>query len=185
MGRAFRLAIFAAVLPLISASATDAGCIAHPHHSALHRSVARKAVHHVSGVGVAMDQARIVAFAKPVKTVFIGNPAIADVTMIDPRHAFVLGKTFGVTNLIAIDADGTPVTNQQVTVLNAGAAVTVNRGADQFNYMCTSVHCETMPRPGDPKPYFDNTEQATAAHQENGLKNATNAGTNSQIASGQ
>jgi Flp pilus assembly secretin CpaC len=124
------------------------------------------ATHHVtpSGLGDVIDQARLVEFPKPVKTVFVGNPTVVDVSMIDSQHAFLLGKTFGVTNMIALAADGNQISNQQVTAVNNGAAVTINRGADQFNYMCTHAHCETAPRPGDPNAYVANTEGVATGH---------------------
>ena len=45
-------------------------------------------------VSVPMDEVRILTFAKPVKTVYVGNPTIADVTVIDATHVFLLGKSF-------------------------------------------------------------------------------------------
>jgi hypothetical protein len=155
MGRAVHLAIFAAVLPLVSASATDAGCIAHPHHSALHKHPSPgKLVHHVAGVGVAMDQARDrrIRQARQDRVRRQSRDRGCDHDRSAPRLR--AGERPSASPISSRwTSTGTPVTNQQVTVLNAGAAVTVNRGADQFNYMCTSAHCETMPRPGDPKPY--------------------------------
>ena len=48
-----------------------------------------------AGISVAMDQVHTVTFNTPVATVYVGNPSIADVNMIDARHAFVIGKGFG------------------------------------------------------------------------------------------
>ena len=179
MVRAFRIAILAASLPLLvtAAAATTPNAVCHPVHR--HHVVHVKAaiVHHAdAGLGVTIDQARLIEFPKPVKTVFVGNPTVVDVSMIDSQHAFLLGKTFGVTNMIALAADGNQISNQQVTVLNNGAAVTINRGADQYNYMCTHVHCETAPRPGDPTGYVSNTESTATSH--SGA--ATGAGSNVQ-----
>jgi hypothetical protein len=177
MVRAFRIAILAASLPLVvtAAAATTPNAVCHPvhRHHVVHAKVA--VVHYAdAGLGVTIDQARLVAFPKPVKTVFVGNPTVVDVSMIDSQHAFLLGKTFGVTNMIALAADGNQISNQQVTVLNNGAAVTINRGADQFNYMCTHAHCETAPRPGDPAPFVSNTEGTATSH----ASAANAAGTN-------
>ena len=135
-------------------------------------------VHHVrkpttgGGISVVMDQARLVTFLRPVKTVFVGDPTVADVNIVDSRHTFILGKTFGVTNIIALDANGAQIENKQITVVNHQAAVTLNRGPDQYNLSCTLAHCEVTPRPGDPKAYLDNTEQAVTEHQDLGNKNA-------------
>jgi hypothetical protein len=126
------------------------------------------------GVSVPMDEVRMVAFSQPVTTVYVGNPVIADVTMIDSEHAFVLGKTFGETNVIALGANGKEVSNQHIVVFGRRmGAVTLNRGAATFNYTCTALHCETQPVPGDPKNYFDETHQATDEQEQMGIKGAT------------
>ena len=163
MRPAVRNLLLASVLPLATGAAAAPVCPVKPHHVAhVHKVV----VHHAAGgVGVTVDQARLVSFPQPVKTVYVGNPWIADISMVDPQHAFILGKTFGVTNMIALTADGKQLSNQQVTVMNNGAAVTVNRGAEQYNYMCTRSHCETAPRPGDPQAFVQNTETVATTHE--------------------
>ena len=176
---AVRNLLLGLILPLATGAAAAPVCPVKPHHT-MH---AHKAVEHhtAGGIGVAVDQARLVSFPKPVKTLYMGNPWIADIQMVDAQHAFVLGKTFGVTNLIAMSPDGTEVSNQQVTVLNNNVAVTVNRGAEQFNYMCTSAHCEAAPRPGDPSQYAQTTESTATSHE----SAATGASGGSQTASNQ
>jgi hypothetical protein len=126
------------------------------------------------GLSVPMDEVRVIAFNQPVNTVYVGNPVIADVTMIDSEHAFLLGKTFGETNVIALDANGKPVSNQHVVVFGRRVgAVTLNRGSQTFNYTCTPLHCETQPVPGDPKTYFDETHSAIDTHEGMGIKGAS------------
>jgi Flp pilus assembly secretin CpaC len=102
------------------------------------------------GVSVPMDEVRTVAFAKPVATVYVGNPAIADINMIDARHAFVLGKSFGTTNIIALDHWGRQVSNTYVSVSGSGGTtVTLLKGATQSTLSCTGRRCEVAPIPGD------------------------------------
>ncbi len=128
------------------------------------------------GVSVPMDEVRIVAFKEPVTTVFMGNTTIADVNMIDSRHAFILGKTFGETNMIALNAEGRQVTNDHVTVFGRRMGmVTLNKGANQYNFTCTKAHCETQPVPGDEKNFFDNTHTSVATHEDLGVKSASAA----------
>jgi Flp pilus assembly secretin CpaC len=98
------------------------------------------------GVAVPMDEVRTVAFAKPVATVYVGNPAIADINMIDARHAFVLGKSYGTTNIIALDNAGR---NTQTTL------------------SCTGQRCEAAPRPGDAR--FTDVMGDVSKHQEMGV----------------
>jgi len=172
----------ASLLSLALAAMPAAAQLCHPVHR--HRVVhVHKVVRHASGLGVTIDQARLISFPKPVKTIYIGNPTIADITMIDPQHAFLLGKTFGLTNMIVLDSDGKQISNQQVVVYNNGAAVTVNRGADQFDYMCTPAHCETAPRPGDPNAFVGNTEGAASSHAGAATGGGNTATTTTQVSS--
>lgn len=168
----------AASLVCAVAPAISAGTVHPPkHHKApAHKaSVKRKPVSHVDqGVSVVMDEVRVVTFKRPVSTVFVGNPVIADATVIDPYHAFILGKAYGVTNLIALSAQSQTIANQQITVANrSGGVVTLNKGAAQFTYSCTTAHCETNPRPGDQKGYFDDNESAVGTHQEQSIRAAS------------
>jgi len=108
------------------------------------------------GVAVPLDEVRTVAFAKPVATVYVGNPSIADINMIDARHAFVLGKRFGTTNIIALDNSGHEVANTYVSVSGSNGAIvtltkgaTPSKGATQTTLSCTDARCEESPVPGD------------------------------------
>jgi hypothetical protein len=152
--------------------APTVGLAGQPAHRPVHQP-ARHITHVDPGFTVPMDEARVITFPQPIATVFIGNPTIADITIIDSRHAYLLGKTFGVTNMIGLDIDHRPVMNKQVAVMNrSSGAVTLNRGADTYNYACTSVRCETSPRPGDPAAFVGTTEDAASKHIDNGLKAA-------------
>ncbi|GAA0582352.1 pilus assembly protein N-terminal domain-containing protein [Rhizomicrobium electricum] len=116
-----------------------------------------------NGMSVPLDEVRVVSFAKPVATLYVGNPVIADVMIIDSRHAFVQGKAFGTTNIVALDSAGHPIANQQIVVAGksgAGATVTLQRGKEQMTYACAGNRCQPSPQPGDAKEAFDaGTEQ--------------------------
>jgi hypothetical protein len=121
---------------------------------------------HAAGVSVAMDEVRTITFPKSVATVYVGNPAIADVNMIDSRHAFVLGKGYGSTNLLALDPDGKQVSNTHISVLaRQDASVTLQRGVNRVTYSCTASHCEATPQPGDGKEAFDAAAGQIGAHE--------------------
>jgi Flp pilus assembly secretin CpaC len=175
--RALHLASVTAALALATSGFALAGLPAHksaPHRVAVkHRAVAHPAANY-AGFIVPMDEARVIKFTKSVSTVFVGNTMIADVTMIDSHHAYVLGKVFGATNVIGLDSDHNQVVNEPVTVANrVMGEVTLTRGPDSYNYSCTQYHCETNPRPGDPQTYFKNTEEATQMHQDMATKAAS------------
>ena len=58
-------------------------------------------------IAVTLDQAKIAQLPRGTATLIVGNPMIADVTMLKNNNAMVItGKGFGQTNLIAIDAGG-------------------------------------------------------------------------------
>jgi hypothetical protein len=132
------------------------------------------------GISVPMDEARVIAFNKPVHTVFVGNPMIADVNMIDSRHAFILGKAFGATNLIALDNNGNPVASRHVMVLGSQTLVTLNRGPEQFTYACANVRCEHARAPGDNKEAYDTNMSQIQTREEYGGKQADASAGNRQ-----
>jgi hypothetical protein len=122
------------------------------------------------GVALALDEVRTLTFKNPIATVYVGNPSIADVTMIDARHAFVQGKSYGRTNIVALDRDNTTVFNTNVSVSggHGGGTVTLNRGAQRITLTCAGGRCEPTPTPGDDQKTYDiennqlNTHQAAA-----------------------
>jgi hypothetical protein len=119
-------------------------------------------------VGLGLDEVHTLTFRTPVATVYVGNPSIADVTMIDARHAFVQGKGYGRTNIMALNRDNVMVFNTHVTVTggNGGGTVTLNRGAQRVTLNCGGGRCETTPMPGDGKDSNDAIAQLTV-HQNN------------------
>jgi len=121
---------------------------------------------HAAGVSVAMDEVRTVTFPKSVATIYVGNPSIADINMIDSRHAFILGKGYGNTNMLALDQDGKQVSNTHISVLaRQDSSITLQRGANRITYSCTAAHCEATPQPGDGKEAFDAANGQIAAHE--------------------
>jgi Flp pilus assembly secretin CpaC len=137
--------------------------------------VKRFAMHRpAAAISIPMDEVRVVAFSQPVQTVYVGNPLIADVTMIDSKHAFLLGKAFGATNIVALNAEGKQVVNDSVTVFgHTGNLVILHRGATQATYACAGSRCEIAPMPGDDKDYYSSRMEQLAAHQDAGMRAAS------------
>ena len=101
-------------------------------------------------IHVPLDNVLTITLDRPAKTVYVANPAIADITLIDPRHIFILGKSFGTTNLITLDGSGRETVNEQLIVTERlGRPVTLQRGNAHTNMICTAVDCEAAPAPGD------------------------------------
>jgi hypothetical protein len=117
-------------------------------------------------VNLGLDEVHTLTFHGPVATVYVGNPTIADVTMIDSRHAFVQGKGYGRTNIVALNPDGVQVFGTKVTVTgNEGSGtVILNRGAQRITLNCAQ-RCEPTPMPGDGKDAYDPANAVAGAHQ--------------------
>jgi Flp pilus assembly secretin CpaC len=126
-----------------------------------------------NSVTVSTDEVRVLSFQSPVKTVFVGNPTIADVTVIDSKHVFLLGKSFGTTNLVALDEQGRQTTDEEITVLNRQErVVTLQRGAARATLYCIANRCEAAPTPGDQSEPFDSVTGQIDRRQAQNLKSA-------------
>ncbi|HVZ27252.1 MAG TPA: pilus assembly protein N-terminal domain-containing protein [Rhizomicrobium sp.] len=118
-----------------------------------------------AGYGLAMDEVRTVTFEKPVATVYIGNPTIADINMIDASHAFLIGKAYGSTNIVALDSTGKQIFNAPVAVMARNdSSLVVNRGAQRTTYSCNTSNCVAVAEPGDGQDVFSQVSGQLAAH---------------------
>ena len=101
----------------------------------------------VSGVAAAqsaplsiqIDRSQRVALRGAAGSVIVGNPAIADVTVVDAHTLFITGKGYGVTEVVAVDAIGRTVFQSQVVVTGGSAgSVRVWRGAKATEMACAA-----------------------------------------------
>ncbi|MGH1557631.1 pilus assembly protein N-terminal domain-containing protein [Caulobacter segnis] len=100
---------------------------------------------------VAAGQASYVSLGGAVRDVVVGDPSIADVSVVNDRTLVVLGKRPGVTSLLAFGAGGRALADRQVVVSENGAgSVTVYRGASASNYACASQCTRLTPPAGTP-----------------------------------
>jgi Flp pilus assembly secretin CpaC len=94
--------------------------------------------------------------------VIIGNASIADVTVQAGNLLIVTGKTFGVTNIIALDAQKNIIQDQRVVVQRDDErTVNLTKGAARQSYSCTP-NCETQIVVGD-DPAFNESVTKQAA----------------------
>jgi hypothetical protein len=105
-------------------------------------------------VVVMVDHAKVVRLPAKAQTVIIGNPAIADVAVQKNGVMIVTGKSYGVTNLIALDASGTLLAESLVRVgADSNSLLTVQRGLERESYSCTPV-CQPAAALGDAPKFF-------------------------------
>ncbi|MDN5928633.1 MAG: pilus assembly protein N-terminal domain-containing protein [Hyphomicrobiales bacterium] len=95
-----------------------------------------------TGIGVTMNEAKIVKLARPADTIIIGNPAIADASVQDSKTIVLTGKGFGTTNLVILDTSGSPIIDERVTVSRGDTnSVRIYRRSDIQTLSCTP-YCE-------------------------------------------
>ena len=104
---------------------------------------------------VRYDQSQLLRLPRPAAEIIIGNPSIADVSLQDGNLLVVTGKTFGITNIIALDAERNIIQDQRVMVeRDDRKIVNLHKGSERYTYSCTP-NCEPNLTIGDEKTFFD------------------------------
>jgi Flp pilus assembly secretin CpaC len=90
-----------------------------------------------AALSVSTGQAAHISLAAPVRDIVVGDPTVADVSIVNERTLVVLGKKAGATTLLAFDARGRPLADRQVVVSDiSDQAVVVQRGVATSTYAC-------------------------------------------------
>jgi Flp pilus assembly secretin CpaC len=111
-----------------------------------------------------VDQARLVRIPPGTDTLVIGNPTIADVTLLKQNNLMILTpRSFGETNFIALDAQGNPVAQSIIRVVNGGDALVVQRGMARESYSC-APRCQPTERLGDDDTFLSKVSTQVQAH---------------------
>jgi Flp pilus assembly secretin CpaC len=106
---------------------------------------------------VRYDQSQLIRLPRPASDIIIGNPSIADVTIQGGNLLVVTGKTFGITNIIALDAQRNVIQDQRIVVeRDEQRMVVLYRGAMRESYSCTP-NCSPTITIGDDTKFFDTT----------------------------
>ena len=105
-------------------------------------------------VTLVIDHARVLRLPDQTQTVIVGNPIIADISAQRNGIVVLTGKSYGRTNLIALDPLGSILTETAITVqAPSESMVTVQRGFDRESYSCTP-DCQPSLLLGDATKYF-------------------------------
>ena len=115
-------------------------------------------------IRIDLDYARMVKLPAGAQTLVIGNPMIADVTMLRNSGLMVItGKSFGSTNLIVLDRTGAQVGESIVTVVPPQDKLVVQRGPHRESYSC-NPHCGKAVDLNDDIQYMNQVIEAVKAH---------------------
>jgi hypothetical protein len=110
-------------------------------------------------VSLAAGSRTVIAFSRPVATLYIADPAVADVHAIDRQHISLAAKARGTTEFLALDANGVTVMSRKVVVTGGfaarsggpGWAVTLQKGGERIVYACSDAKCLAGERTGTPQ----------------------------------
>lgn len=127
-------------------------------------------------IDVALDLARLIRVPEGTATLVIGNPAVADASVQRNGLIVITGKSYGATNVLALDGRGEMLREMMVRVGRpVDRVVTVQRGLQRQTYTC-APHCEQMMMLGDDTEYF------TGVGTQIGTRNGTAGGATGQAA---
>ena len=89
-------------------------------------------------IHLVLNKAKVLQLPANASTVVVGNPAVADVTIVRRTKYMVLtGKGFGETNLIALDSQGRAVGESLIRVSAGTNSMIVQRGTERETWDCT------------------------------------------------
>src|SRR6185295_3833254 len=109
---------------------------------------------------VKYDQSQLLRLPRAASEIIIGNPAIADVSVQAGNLLVVTGKTFGITNIIALDSERNVIQDQRILVRRDEAkVVNLQRGTERQTFNCTP-QCNPSIVIGDDQKYFDMISKA-------------------------
>ncbi|HRN87200.1 pilus assembly protein N-terminal domain-containing protein [Hyphomicrobium sp.] len=135
---------------------------------------------HAADLVVAYDQSQLLRLPRTVSSVIIGNPSIADVTVQGGNLLVVTGKTFGITNIIALDGERNIIQDQRVIVTRDEVrTVNLNKAGERQSYSCTP-NCSPMLTIGDEKDYFSTISSHAQAKTRISEGTSGNSGTEGQ-----
>jgi Flp pilus assembly secretin CpaC len=104
---------------------------------------------------VEVDHARILKIDRSAGPIVIGNPSIVDVTVHDSHTLVLTGRSYGVTNVVVLDAAGEALLDETVTVGTSELnSVRVYRQAARTTYSC-HPGCVPTATVGDTRDSFE------------------------------
>jgi len=107
-----------------------------------------------TAITVHLDQARVLELPERTSTLVVGNPLIADASVQPGGVLVITGKSYGATNLVALDRSGRTLLEHVIEVQGPrDNIVVVYRGIERESYSCMP-YCERRITLGDSAGYF-------------------------------
>lgn len=97
---------------------------------------------------VPIDQSTRLGVSGTAASVLVGNPSVADVTVVDSHTLYVSGRGYGATDVVVLDRSGRALyTGDIVVTAPEGGRVSVYRGAARTDLAC-APGCQVSVRSG-------------------------------------
>ncbi len=106
-----------------------------------------------AAMAVPLDHTARLSVHGAAASVVVGNPAIADVTVVDSHTLYVSGRGYGSTDIIVLDRSGRTLYSGDITVAAAGSSVSVYRGAARTSVVCAPA-CADSSAPTAQQKFF-------------------------------
>ena len=88
-------------------------------------------------LNVEIDRSARVQLRGAAASIIVGNPQIADVSMVDANTLFIVGKGYGVTDVVAVDGAGRTLFQREIVVTGGSTgSVRVWRGGQATEMTC-------------------------------------------------
>lgn len=98
---------------------------------------------------VVLDKSQSLTLTRQAASVIVGQPQIADVTVVTPRRIILIGKKVGETSLVILDSQGQTLIDASLTVVpEAQRHVTIHKGAEGVLTLSCSPRCSGVDNPG-------------------------------------
>ena len=141
-------------------------------------SLAAAAVRAEDVIQVLIARAKVIELPANTSTIIIGNPVVADVTMLRKSNRMILtGKSFGTTNLIALDSGGNALGESIIRVSSGFKGLVIQRGLERESWDC-APRCQPTFALGDSARFSGETSSAISQF------NAVNGGGGGASSSG-
>lgn len=104
-------------------------------------------------LNVPLDHSVRLSVVGEASSVVMGNPKVADVTVVDSHTLFISGKSFGATDVVVLDRVGRTIYSNNILVSTPDAGrVSVYRGGGRTDLFCapncTSKAADSPPAAG-------------------------------------
>ena len=113
---------------------------------------------------VELNKTKVLRLPQAASAVLVGNPDIADVSVHSADTLFLVGRGFGETNLIILDANGNEMMDANLTVVHTlpNHGIRLYNAKSRETYSCIP-YCQPSPVLGDAPDFIGGNSNTQAA----------------------